>query len=225
MKSTREEVKDNGLQPVTITRNEEISPGVFVISWERAVEFEPGQVVKITTDLGEPPRIYSICSGNKENELSVLFNVKPDGTLTPRLSQLGAGDRIYVSLPYGNFSIDEAPAWCIAAGTGIAPFYSMIRSGRFAGKRLIHGVSYARQFYFQDYLEEELGDCYLRCCSREKAPGSFPGRVTDYLSGLERLPQSDKYYLCGQALMVVEVRDLLIQKGVPFDRIYAEIFF
>ncbi|HEY5511946.1 MAG TPA: hypothetical protein VIK10_13065 [Prolixibacteraceae bacterium] len=32
-------------------------------------------------------------------------------------------------------------------------------------------------------------------------------------------------YLCGQALMVVEVRDLLIQKGIPYDHIYAKIFF
>jgi ferredoxin--NADP+ reductase len=49
--------------------------------------------------------------------------------------------------------------------------------------------------------------------------------VTDYLQRLPDLPKGDKYYLCGQALMVVEVRDLLIEKGIPYGQIYAEIFF
>jgi ferredoxin--NADP+ reductase len=34
-----------------------------------------------------------------------------------------------------------------------------------------------------------------------------------------------KYYLCGKALMVVEVRDLLIEKGVDYANIIAEIYF
>jgi ferredoxin--NADP+ reductase len=101
----------------------------------------------------------------------------------------------------------------------------MIRSGKADNKVLIHGVSYANQFYFEDFLKEELGDKYIRCCSREQAEGCFSGRVTDYLQRLPDLPKGDKYYLCGQALMVVEVRDLLIQMGIPYGQIYAEIFF
>jgi len=33
------------------------------------------------------------------------------------------------------------------------------------------------------------------------------------------------YYLCGKALMVVEVRDLLIEKGVRYENMLAEIYF
>jgi ferredoxin--NADP+ reductase len=33
------------------------------------------------------------------------------------------------------------------------------------------------------------------------------------------------YYLCGKALMVVEVRDLLISRGIPFENILSEIYF
>ncbi len=213
------------LKPVRITGNVEISPNVYVISWKRVGDFIPGQVIKMAVDLQEPPRIYSICSGNREEELSVLFKVKEEGILTPRLAMMRSGDEIFVSNPYGSFTCDEAPATWISTGTGIAPFYSMIRSGKFQNKKLIHGVSHANQFYFEDFLEKKLGDRYIRCCSREKTGVHFHGRVTDYLSGLKELPKGDKYYLCGQALMVVEVRDLLIQKGVPYDHIYAEIFF
>ena len=213
------------LKPVCITDNVEISPNVFVISWKRENDFNPGQVIKIAADPHEPPRIYSICSGNKEEELSVLFNVKPSGILTPKLAHIKPGDEIFVSSPYGSFTCDETPAYWISTGTGIAPFYSMIRSGRFKNKKLLHGVSFANQFYFEDFLMKELGDHYIRCCSREKTGNFYHGRVTDYLLGLTEFPKEDKYYLCGQALMVVEVRDLLIQKGVPYHQIFAEIFF
>jgi ferredoxin--NADP+ reductase len=101
----------------------------------------------------------------------------------------------------------------------------MIRSGRFSNKKLVHGVSYVNQFYFEDFLKKELGDKYIGCCSRETEGNHFAGRITDYLLAQNDLPKGDKYYLCGQALMVVEVRDLLIQKGVPYGQIYAEIFF
>ncbi len=213
------------LQPVHITGNEEISPNVFVISWKRSGNFIPGQVVKIALDLHEPPRIYSICSGTIDDDISVLYNVKPGGILTPQMAKLKPGDEIFVSKPYGSFSCKDAPAFWISTGTGIAPFYSMIRSGNVKNKKLIHGVSFANQFYFEEYLEKTLGRDYIRCCSREKTGIQFHGRITDYLQGLAELPIWYKYYLCGQALMVVEVRDLLIQKGVPYDQIYAEIFF
>jgi ferredoxin--NADP+ reductase len=213
------------LKPVKITGNEEISPNVFVVSWKRERDFNPGQVVKISADLLDPPRIYSICSGNREENISVLFNVKPGGALTPRLAQMKPGEVFYVSEPYGSFTCDETPAHWIATGTGIAPFYSMIRSGRFKYKKLLHGVSYVNQFYFEDFLKKELGDQYICCCSRETEGNHFAGRITDYLLAQPELPKGDKYYLCGQALMVVEVRDLLIQKGIPYGQIYAEIFF
>jgi ferredoxin--NADP+ reductase len=225
MQSTNQNQHKHGLNSVRVTSNVEISPNVYVISWKRTVEFEPGQVIKIAADLHEPPRIYSICSGNREEEIYVLFNVKPAGVLTPRLALMKPGEEIYVSDPYGSFSCDETPAHCIATGTGIAPFYSMIRSGKFKNKTLIHGVSYANQFYFEDFLQKELGERYICCCSRETNGVHFPGRITEYLLGREELPKGDKYYLCGQALMVVEVRDLLIQKGIPYGQIYAEIFF
>jgi ferredoxin/flavodoxin---NADP+ reductase len=89
---------------------------------------------------------------------------------------------------------------------------------------LIHGVSYLNQFYFEDELEQAFGNNYIRCCSRESSCNTFPGRVTDYLSQLKDFPDV-KYYLCGKSLMVVEIRDFLIDRGIPFSNIEAEIYF
>jgi len=92
-------------------------------------------------------------------------------------------------------------------------------------KVLIHGVSYLNQFYFEEELGWALGTNYIRCCSRETADHVFAGRVTDYLLKTNNFPKDYKYYLCGKSLMVVDVRDLLISKGIPYDHIFAEIYF
>nr|WP_319511226.1 FAD-dependent oxidoreductase [uncultured Draconibacterium sp.] len=207
-----------------VTNNEEISPGVHVISFSRNYDFLPGQVVKIGIDNDHPPRIYSICSGNQEDEIRILFNIKDDGFLTPKMAAMIPGDVLYVSEPYGSFLGTKEPAWWIATGTGIAPFYAMYRSGISENKTLIHGVRHLNQFYFEDELEWSLGENYVRCCSQEQSCDVFPGRVTNYLEELTTLPDV-KYYLCGKALMVVEVRDMLIEKGVDYGNIIAEIYF
>jgi len=212
------------LRSYELTNNEEISPGVHVISFMRDFDFRAGQVIKIATDMNHAPRIYSICSGNTENEVRILFNIKEDGFLTPKLAGMIPGEKILVSNPYGSFLGTNEAAWWIATGTGIAPFYSMIKSGLANKKKLIHGVRKLNQFYFEDELEEAMNSNYVRCCSGETSCDTFPGRVSDYLNGIQNLPNV-KYYLCGQALMVVEVRDLLIQKGIKFENIMAEIYF
>lgn len=207
-----------------LTNNEEISPGVHVISFLHDFYFSPGQVVKIAIDSSHAPRIYSICSGNTENEIRILFNIKDDGYLTPKLAAMIPGEKILVSNPYGSFLGTLEKAWWIATGTGIAPFYSMAKSGLAKNKKLIHGVRHLNQFYFEDELEEVLNENYIRCCSGESSCNTIPGRVTEYLNKIEHLPDV-KYYICGQALMVVEVRDLLIKKGIQFKNIFAEIYF
>ena len=195
-----------------------------MISFKRDFDFIPGQVIKIAADKTHAPRIYSICSGFPENEISILFNIKEEGFLTPKLASFIPGDKILVSKPFGSFLGTREPAWWIATGTGIAPFYSMIKSGLSINKRLIFGVRKHNQFYFDDELDQALGTNYIRCCSGEPACDVFFGRVTGYLSEIEEFPDVT-YFLCGSALMVVEVRDLLISRGIPFAKIISEIYF
>ncbi|MBE0653662.1 MAG: hypothetical protein IH594_07675 [Bacteroidales bacterium] len=53
----------------------------------------------------------------------------------------------------------------------------------------------------------------------------YHGRLTSWLKEQEHLPRDYKYYLCGSAEMVVQTRDILVAKGISFDRIMAEIYF
>ena len=49
--------------------------------------------------------------------------------------------------------------------------------------------------------------------------------VSSYLVEQTDLDPDLKYYLCGSAEMVVETRDILIGKGIPFGQIISEIYF
>lgn len=99
------------LEKTILTRHEEIAAGIFVIGWRRTHDFQPGQAVKLAIDPQLPPRIYSLCSGLEDAELCVLFNIKPDGLLTPKLVALHPGDPIHASPPYGTFLGTNEPAW------------------------------------------------------------------------------------------------------------------
>jgi ferredoxin--NADP+ reductase len=208
----------------TVLSQTELSPGVFLLAVERRYDFFPGQTVKVGLDEGQPPRIYSICSGNRDKELKILYNLKPDGELTPQLARLKPGDPVFISEPGGSFLGTEEPAVWIATGTGIAPFYSMLCSGLAENKILLHGVRRANQFYFSNDWKKALGERYHRFCSTETATGVSRGRVNQFLEK-EELSRDWKYGLCGQAEMCVEVRDLLISKGIPFGHIAVEIYF
>ena len=211
--------------PVTILFSEELSPGIFLIGFKRTFEFAAGQVIGIAIKENDARRLYSICSGEKEDEIRILYKRVEEGYLTPQLSDLEAGDGIWITAAGGEFTGDRKPAVWIASGTGIAPFYSMLRSGLGEHKILLHGNRYLEQFHFYDEFLEALGDNYIRCCTGETGDGVYPGRVTAYLRDQQELDPALKYYLCGSAEMVVETRDILISKGVPFGHIISEIYF
>ena len=90
---------------------------------------------------------------------------------------------------------------------------------------LIHGSRYLEQIYFFDEFSSLMGEMYIRCCTAEQNEGVYPGRVTRFLQEQPGLDPVLNYYLCGSAGMVVETRDLLISRGIPFDRILSEIYF
>ena len=213
------------LKKVKVLRQREIAPGVFVLSFARPWDFSAGQVVGISARETDDARLYSIVSGELDDEVDILYNIYPEGKLTPWMSRLNTADNIWVSEPFGAFTGSEEAAWWIASGTGIAPFSAMFRTGLTNGKKLLHGGRDLNSFYFSESFQPVLGENYIRCCSREEGPGIYSGRLTKYLSECEHLPASEKYYLCGSAEMVVEVRDILIGRGVPFDNIISEIYF
>jgi ferredoxin/flavodoxin---NADP+ reductase len=209
-----------------VLENKQIAPGAFLLRFKRSFAFAPGQVIGIAVDQQTEPRLYSIASGNKEDQTDILYTVKPAGLLTPELARLKVGDRLFHTSPFGKFNSGEGKALWIATGTGIAPFASMAFSGQAKGKTLIYGSRDRNHLYLHSRLQQALDPAhYYPCTSRENAPGAFHGRVSDFILSYQGLRPDLPCYICGSAEMVVDVRDQLIALGLPFDRIFAEIFF
>ncbi|MFO7977792.1 MAG: hypothetical protein R6U64_03965 [Bacteroidales bacterium] len=213
------------LSPAIIRSNEQIAPGAYILAFEREFEFIPGQVIGLTHDVDVEPRLYSIASGNEHPQVHILYTVKPDGFLTPGLAAMKPGKKVFYTLPFGKFTGNEKPAVWIATGTGIAPFASMMFSGLAVNKTLIYGHRYPERLFFHRQIRDIIGDRYVPCCTRKKVEGIFYGRVTDYIRSQDTLDPTIPYYLCGNSEMVVDMRDLLIEKGIPYEKIIAEIFF
>lgn len=209
---------------LSVYRNKELAEGAYLLSFKRNFNFMAGQVVALGVTPTIAPRLYSIASGETDEFIEILYSEKLDGSLTPMLSLLKPGDNLMVSEPFGTYTQTSKSAVYIAAGTGIAPFMSRIRSAKADNPTVIHGASYPEFFYYNKELEN-FGRNYIRCCSRCSDDQLFQGRVTDYVKQWSNLDPNKKYYLCGSAEMVVETRDTLIAKGVPFANINAEIYF
>lgn len=201
----------------------------IALTWKRDFDFAPGQLAELALEEAGPSRLYSLYTGPDDDEAGVLFSLVEGGELTPGLSRLRAGDELWVLGPSGSFPAFAGPGVWIANGTGVAPFVSMARAGLADEKTLLHGARELEDFYFHDELERVMGGRYVRCWSSAgleapRADGLYAGRLTAYLESKTWDP-GRHYELCGSVSMVVDVRELLIGKGIPHSRIVSEVYY
>lgn len=229
-----------------------------------AAHFTPGQYVAIglnntmAPERGSVRRAMSIASAPEQGdrlEFYVRFVSHPasDNPLTHLLWRAQVGDPIFVTRkPVGKFTVKDTLGTenrikvFVAAGTGIAPFISMIRSHRLADPNrqlddiiLLHGASYPADLCYSEELERaaaEAGLHYFSTVSRPtQAPDwkGFAGRVEDFflperllaleqVCGLERghlSPETSGVLICGlQGTIAQTIQRLAARRFVPHDR-------
>lgn len=200
-----------------------LSPTGYQLTFERGdLGFAAGQLITVHGASPLDDRSYTICSGERDQFLQILYRVITHGRLTPQLVGLRPGDAIEFSGPFGEFVIrDRArPIIFIATGTGIAPCRSYTRTHPDLRVTLIHGVRKAEDLF---YRTEFVGTDYFPCVSGEEG-AAFHGRVTDFCR-TRALPDDAHFYLCGANEMFYDMRDLLTQRGVGPDRIFTEAYY
>lgn len=222
--SDKHSLGDIQLFSVAITKKDDLGGGAYILYFKKFFHFSSGQVIAISMATDEPPRLYSICSSPYEDEIAILFKVNPIGFLTPRLAKLVEGKKMMVSKPFGSFYGTKNADYWIAAGTGIAPFVSMQKAGLAKDKTLIHGGREEASFYFSSLFSDTKNLNYIPCSSVMEKPGFYKGRLTEYLKD-ETFDTSKNFFVCGSSEMVVQVRDILISRGVAYEKIIAEIYF
>jgi ring-1,2-phenylacetyl-CoA epoxidase subunit PaaE len=211
-----------------------------------AYRFTPGQHVTMRTkiDGAEVRRSYSICVSPDDGELRVAVK-KVDGGVFSTLanSSIKVGDEIDVMTPQGRFGValdpDAARTYvAIAAGSGITPLMSMLRTILTHEKKsqvvLIYGNKTTQSIIFREALED-LKDRFLsrltihHVLSREPQEiALLDGRIdADKIAALLRtLPDGsiDHAFLSGPGGLIESGKAALTQVGVAPERVHVEYF-
>ena len=212
-----------------------------------AFAFEPGQYLTLRADVnGEDlRRSYSICSTPDDDEMRVGIRLLPGGQFSGWAArQLAAGQTLQVMPPQGRFTLAADPAarrhlLFIAAGSGITPMLSLIRTllAREPKTRctLVYGNRRVATMMFKEELED-LKDRHLRrftllpVFSREAQDAPlFNGRldearIGEFLRTLVPADGIDEAFVCGPAGMLDGALAALEKAGVPAAHIHVERF-
>lgn len=204
------------------------TPDIFELGVEHpGCAFVPGDCVALYQRQGTASRPYSIASGIHDEAWRFLIRRLPGGEVSADLAQCAPGDSVRITPPFGWFrpGQDESgsAAVFVATGTGIAPFWSYLRSYPDRPPvRCLYGVRQRADAVAVEWLRER---CWLDLAvSRETAPDAHHGRVTDLLPSLP-LDSATHYYLCGLDTMLDDVSRWLEARGVGLERIHRECFF
>jgi len=215
----------------------------FTTTRDAALRFHNGHFVMLGLEVDGKPlvRAYSIASANYEENLEFLSIKVQNGPLTSRLQHLREGDSVLVSRkPVGTLVVQDLKPgkhlYLFATGTGLAPFMSIIKDPevyeRFEKVVLLHGVRYASELAYADYIQKELpaneyfGEqirdklIYYPTVTRE--PFHHQGRITELVEsgklfediGLPPLdPATDRGMICGSPHMLAYISSMLDRRG------------
>jgi ferredoxin-NADP reductase len=204
-----------------------LSIGNYIIKVEkRDLKFTAGQFFSLGLENNLINREYSVCSGENDSTVDFLIREINKGIISSNLRNIKINDKIKVLGPFGNFYLkkfDEKKQYIfIATGTGIAPFMSIIKTYPNTNYKIFHGVR-----LFEDTIKELIDKNYFTFVSREKCMGHniYEGRITKYISLLNRFNKDTYFFLCGNSIMVSEVYDLLLKNNYSAINIFTEIFF
>jgi ferredoxin--NADP+ reductase len=210
--------------------------------------FLPGQYVTLGT--AEIQRAYSIASEPGERrwlEFYIRFARQPAtvSPLTHMLWTMPVGARLHVGDKIaGRFTLERTAVAgdtrvrvLVGAGTGVAPFISMVRHAERTGDgaglsrlAVLHGASHPHELAYRDELQDGVSRFGLRYYPTVSRPEGHPdwtgltGRVESLLedgrlNALELRPDLATVYVCGFRSTIAEsVRRLLGRGFIPEDR-------
>lgn len=206
------------------------------VSVDAALEFEPGQYVRIRPISSEIWRSYSMANASGSSRLVFFIRLVPGGVFSEWLSDSGKrGDELELSMPHGNFFLrdEERPRLFVAGGTGLAPFLSMLAAiaASLAKQRqpttLLAGVRSFRHLFAVEELEQlrkRLPNLTLHFAAEtDAAKRCHPGYATDLITKVG-LDPATRVYLCGPPPMVDAGRNAAVAAGIARNDVLCERF-
>jgi ferredoxin-NADP reductase len=218
---------------VVAIRPETARAKTFRLRLARPTPHRAGQhfVVRLTAPDGyTASRSYSVASPPGDGgEIELMVERLPDGEVSTFLhDEVVVGDELEVRGPIGGWFVWDAdgPALLVGGGSGVVPLMAMLRLARARDRselvRLVVSVRSPDDLAFASELPgPETTILYTRA-----APAGWPrpiGRVDR--GDLEALVDpTATAYVCGSSPFADATTDLLVELGVPVDRIRVERF-
>lgn len=111
---------------VTVRESRDVGTDAIALDIETPDGFDarPGQFVKliVTVDGDDESRFYTLSSPDVGETFEMTVGIDPDGDVSPKLRDLGAGDDVRISGPYGNAYLEDESRVCLlAGGPGVGP--------------------------------------------------------------------------------------------------------
>jgi ferredoxin--NADP+ reductase len=211
-----------------------------------AVTFVAGQFARLA--LPAPPgskepmlgRPYSFVNPPDGSAHEFYFNVLPQGPLSPRLAALERDDSVWLlDRANGFFCVAELPDaaafWCLATGTGLGPFLSILRTEepweKFERVVLAHAVRHAADLSYGELIASLVAArpgriAFVPFVSRESHRGALSGRIPDAIrdgrleawTGVPLTAANAHAMLCGNPDMVRDTQTVLEQRGMRRHR-------
>lgn len=195
----------------------------------------PGQhyVVRLRAPDGyTAQRSYSIASDPADPLVELMVECLPRGEVSGFLHDVAqVGDELEVRGPIGRWFVwgGTTPSLCVAGGSGVVPFVSMLRYARRTGTEpLLRIVASAQTRDRLPYADELEAYGALIALTRENQlmpDGSE--RVAAHIYPDELVPQTDgieRAYVCGSVGFVSFVGRILGEAGVRSDIVRVEQF-
>ena len=204
----------------------------------------PGQYVTVQVPMPDgvrQPRQYSLTRADdgEHRQFSVKRvqdGGKPDGEVSNLLFDgVDVGDRLTMSLPFGDVVLDDSgrPVVFASAGIGVTPMAGMISHLATAGSHLpitfLHADADEASFALRNQVLEDLRalpGATAHVWYEDGAQSSLPLEVHAGMMNLDdvKLPDDALYYLCGPVPFMRAVRSALIERDVPARDIQYEVF-
>jgi nitric oxide dioxygenase len=204
----------------------------------------PGQYVTVQVPMPDgvrQPRQYSLTRADDGEHRQ--FSVKrvqgggnPEGEVSNLLFDgVDVGDRLTMSLPFGDVVLDDSgrPVVFASAGIGVTPMAGMISHLSTAGSHLpitfLHADADEASFALRNQVLEDiraLPGATAHVWYERGADSSLPVEVHAGTMNLDdvKLPDAALYYLCGPLPFMRAVRSALIERDVPARDIQYEVF-
>jgi ring-1,2-phenylacetyl-CoA epoxidase subunit PaaE len=210
---------------------------------QQTFSYLPGQHITIRTNINHEPvrRSYSLCSSPLHNEWRIAVK-KLDGGIFSAFAnqQIKAGDVVELLPPLGSFILhhttDAKRYVCFAAGSGITPILSIIKTGLanqpHSSFTLIYGNRTTQSIIFKEDIEalknkyiDRFEVIYILSREQTEAPineGRIDATKCEQIFKHITSIHADVFFICGPEKMIFSVRNWLVSKNIEQRKMHRK---